>query len=720
MANFYDKNQNTSLRPDTPVRYLSGVGAKRAGQLAGMGIETVRDLLYHFPRAYQHRGDVHTLAEGKLGEVGAFILTVSAAPVSARLKGRLTLTKMSAFDETGKCDITFFNQAYLRDVFPVGSTFRFWGKLERRKGRFQLTSPDYEPYYDGLSLPEFKPVYPLTEGITQKYISKIISAALEQITGIEQMDILPDKVRVKYALPELRRALGDIHNPEDYSSMEKARRRFVFEELYIFALGIMLTKKQIQAGKAPVFANTDTREFEKALPFPLTRAQKRVISEIAADVGNKDAVPMSRLVSGDVGSGKTVCAAAAAYMALKSGYQAAIMAPTEILAHQHYEDLKPLFEKFGFGCELLTGSTPAAKKREIRAALAAGRLPLVIGTHALLTSGVEFACAGLFVTDEQHRFGVMQRAALAEKGVDAHVLVMTATPIPRTLALILYGDLSLSQVDEMPPGRQKVLTFLVDESYRERMTGFIEKQALEGRQVYIVCPSIEGDSENEEGTVGIEYDGHSGQTSVPVLKNAVDYEKTLKAALSPKIKTALMHGRLPAVEKERIMESFAKGEIQVLVSTTVIEVGVNVPNATLMIVENAERFGMSQLHQLRGRVGRGKYKSWCILVSDTQNEVALERLNAMTETSDGYLIAQKDLALRGPGDFFPSHSGKARQHGAAGTFLSAKCADMNDLRSAFDAAAQTVEKDPLLEKAENRPAHSALEELFEIRTATLN
>lgn len=714
-----------SLNFDTPVRYLSGVGEKRAEQLEKLGIRDIKSLLRHFPRAYQHRGNIRPLSEARDGEIGAFLLTIGSEPKSARLKGRMILTKCSAFDESRSCVLTYFNQPYIKDVFKVGSTFRFWGKISIRAGRIELSSPDYEPYYEGRPLPEFTPLYPLTKGITNKYLSKIIDTALSALTVDEKDDPLPADIRQKAQLCDLDWSLRAIHRPANYDMMDRSRRRFVFEELFNFAIGVSMQRKETAETRAPIFAKTDMEPFLSAVGFELTGAQKRVISEIEADVTDDSGLQMCRMVSGDVGCGKTVCAAAAVWMTVSNGYQTAVMAPTAILATQHYNDLSALFGRLGYRVELLCGSTSAAKKRKIYTDLADGTLPIVIGTHALISSGVEFKKAGLFVTDEQHRFGVMQRAELSRKGegeLSAHTLVMSATPIPRTLALILYGDLDVSRVDEMPPGRQKVSTFTVDESYRARLNGFIRKQAQEGHRTYIVCPAIEAQEKDEDGSVsgsivGLDY--RAGQEDQPVLKSAVEYAEELRTHVFPDLRVELMHGRMKPAEKDDVMSRFAAGEIDVLVSTTVIEVGVNVPEATLMVVENAERFGLSQLHQLRGRVGRGKDKSWCILVSDSKGETAKARLKTMCETNDGYKIAQKDLELRGPGDYFASEDG-ARQHGQHPLALSAMCSDMDDLRLAFECAAETVKNDPTLSLPENAALAEEMKGFFAASTGTMN
>ncbi|MBE6574309.1 MAG: ATP-dependent DNA helicase RecG [Ruminococcaceae bacterium] len=705
-----------NINTASSVRYLPGVGEKRAATLANMGIYTIRDLLYHFPRAYQHRGDVRLLGEMDDGDTASFILTVASQPRTATLKNRMTLTKFTAVDESGMCNITFFNQNYVSKIFNVGEDYRFWGKLSRKGNTLSLNSPSFEPCVEGKPLPEFFPIYPLSGSLTQKYMAKIIAAALEVAKKDKMPDILPYGIVEEHSIPSLNFCLCAIHNPSSYEMLEAARKRFIWEELYTFALAISMSKNKTKEGNAPVFAKVDMEEFYSVFPFDPTGAQRRVIAEAENDMCNKSGVGMSRLICGDVGSGKTMCAAACMFMAVRNGYQCALMAPTEILATQHYNDLGVIFAKLGIRCELLCGSTTAAQKRVIKKSLKDGSIDCIIGTHALLTKDVEFKAPGLIITDEQHRFGVMQRAALGDKGKGSHILVMSATPIPRTLALIMYGDLSLSYIDEMPPGRKKVSTFTVDESYRERMNGFIEKQSLEGRQTYIVCPAI--DSEEDEGLVGLDYDPEK-EKNTPKLKNATEYAENLQK-LMPKVKVALMHGKMKPKEKDEVMAAFAKGEIDVLVSTTVIEVGVNVPNATLMIVENAERFGLSQLHQLRGRVGRGQHKSWCILVSDTGNPVSAARLEVMTKTNDGLEISKKDLELRGPGDFLPDKSGSARQHGGFSFKVASFCDNTGHLERAFEYAQKTLADDPLLQKIENLPAKALVTGYFGIISNAVN
>lgn len=678
------------------IRKLYGVGEVRAAAYAKVGVHTVRDLLFYFPRAYENRGDVCLL--GATGEdiKSAVILTVATQPKSFRVRRGMDLLKFRAFDDSGSCTVTFFNQNFLKDKFPIGSTFRFWGKVEREGRGFAMTSPAYEPYDEQTPLPDLYPVYPLTEGLSQKQIQKDMAAAL-MLAREGLADSLPDDIRRQHGLCTLSFALCNIHEPEDYKSLAIAKRRLIFDEFFMFALGLATANKTQRAPGAPVCPDGDVSPLLRMLPYELTGAQQRAIAQVRSDMAGN--IPMRRIIVGDVGCGKTVCAAAAMYIAVKNGRQAALMAPTEILARQHYADMAPLFERLGIECRLLVGATPAAEKRRIKAALSAqgeGRLDVVIGTHALISDGVEFAAPGLVVTDEQHRFGVAQRATLADKSKSAHVLVMSATPIPRSLALVMYGDLDISRIDEMPPGRQRVDTFAVDESYRSRLDKFIDRLCGEGGQVYIVCPAIE-ERECEDNEISLAdvtlFDRALEQQ--PPLKAAEVYARELAERL-PHLRVGLIHGRLSAAEKDAVMQSFSNGECQVLVSTTVIEVGVNVPNACLMIVENAERFGLSQLHQLRGRVGRGTRKSYCVLVSDAKGETARRRLETMRTTYDGYLIAETDLAMRGPGDFVGSGDGSIRQSGGVNFRLAGQCDDTELMSKATEAARSLLDVDPAL------------------------
>ena len=672
------------------ITVLPGVGSVRAKALSMLEIYTVEDLLLHFPRAYQNRGDVKTIMEAaQSGEKCAMILTVGSEPRSVQLKNHKTLTTFTLFDDTGKITSLWFNQTFIRQVFHVGATFRFWGKVTRGSRGWEISSPEFEPVSKLHPLPDLMPIYPLTAGITQKFLQNLIALALSSL-DIAPEERIPASIRQKQGLCSRGEAFVKIHRPGDFKELSEARNYFIFEELYEFALGIAGAKRERRRLVAPVFAITDEMRsiFRKNLPFTLTAGQEEAIADVERDFASGFA--MRRLISGDVGSGKTVCAAAAVYIAAQNGYRSALMAPTEILARQHYADLTKLFAPLDIRVGLLVGSLTAAAKRKVKAEAAVGEIDLLVGTHALLSEGVELPKCGLIITDEQHRFGIAQRNALAgiTEGT-VHNLVMSATPIPRTLALVLYGDLDVSSIRTMPPGRKKVSTFLVDDTYRTRMEGFIEKQAAEGHQSYIVCPSIEARDEEDEGAL-VGLDGHK-MDKTP-LHNAVEYAESL-AARHPELKIGVLHGKMRGAEKDKIMARFASGEVQVLVSTTVIEVGINVPSATLMIVENAERFGLSQLHQLRGRVGRGDAKSWCILVSDTENQDAKARLTALCDTTDGYEIAEFDLKQRGPGDFFPpvgEGAPSGRQHGQLRFRLASLCDDMNLLQAAFAAAEETL------------------------------
>ena len=685
------------IKYDDRLTVLPGVGEKRASELAALHVFTVGDLLCHFPRAYQNRGQITRLVDAAaVGERCAMLLTVGAEPTSAEIKRGMTIARFPAFDESGRITVQFFNNKFVKSIFRVGGIFRFYGKIEKFRGRFVLTSPEYEAVSPGKALPDYFAVYPLAKGLTQKLMQKLIASALEMLDP-NLPEPICDDYRKRLGLCGRREALFAIHRPGSPQELEKARNYFIFEELYTFALGVLGEKKQRADRSAPVIAceKKTLDGFLSRLPFAPTGAQRRVIDEIAADM--RSGRPMNRMVCGDVGCGKTVCAAAAAAFAVADGYQCAMMVPTEILARQHFDDLSEMFEGTGVRVSLLVGSLTPAKKKQVQKQIAAGETDLVIGTHALISDNVAFKKCGLVITDEQHRFGLAQREALAAgsglDGMFAHVLAMSATPIPRSLALVLYGDMSLSAVDEMPPGRQKVSTFLVDESYRERMEGFVLKQAKEGRQTYIVCPSIDDDGEDEEDSDGglVDIFGRPvGPVGGKKLRSAVGYAAELAAA-HPGLAVGCLHGRMKASEKDRVMSDFAEGRLDVLVSTTVIEVGVNVPNATLMIVENAERFGLSGLHQLRGRVGRGKYKSWCILVSDDPGEEAKERLETLCKTNDGFAIAETDLKMRGPGDFIPAELGGRRQSGQLRFRLASLCDNTDMLLAAFSLAGEAVE-----------------------------
>ena len=684
----------------TPVLKLNGIGKARAEKLEKLGIVTLRDLIYYFPRAYENRGDVKTLGMHDTEAPHSYVLTVATEVHSALVKKGMTISKFKAFDESGSCEVVFFNSPFVKDVFHIGSTFRFFGKTSFSKTRrLVLTAPKYEPVIDGVDLDEFTPIYSLTDGISSKMLEKHIKTAIDELLP-SIVDPMPEDIRIKYSLPTLAYAIRNIHFPKDRDAIARAGRRLAFDEMLYFALGISMTASKRELGEGVSFGKCSLEKFVSALPYELTGAQKNAINDIYKDTVlrrvNGKTPAMSRILIGDVGSGKTVCAAAAVYIAFASGYQSAIMVPTEILAHQHYEDLSALLGMLGMKVKLLTGSTTAAAKRKIYEDIACGSVDVVVGTHALLSDKVVFNKLGLIVTDEQHRFGVAQRAVLKEKQNKAHMLVMSATPIPRTLALALYGDLDISKIDELPKGRQAVDTFVVNEEYRSRLNSFIQKQVSIGGQCYIVCPAID---ESEDAASEYVFDNGLLSKNSLDLKYVVKYTEELKKAL-PDLNIAALHGKMKAKEKEEIISSFAAGKIDVIVSTTVIEVGVNVPNASLMVIENAERFGLSQLHQLRGRVGRGSRKSYCVLVSDAKYEIAKERLNVMKSTNNGFEIADKDLLLRGPGDFLSSkNDNNLRQSGGFEFKMASICSDGDLFNNAFSAAKEMLATDPELSMA---------------------
>lgn len=688
--------ENRNLK-NISVGALYGVGKVKRDAYSRVGVESVQDLLEYFPRSYENRGDVCLLCQARQDIKSAVILTVATNPRVHLIRRGMSLLKFRAFDESGSCEIIYFNQDYLRDKFPIGATFRFWGKVELDKGKYSMSSPIAEPYIESQPLPPYTPIYRLTDGLSQKQISQNMSAALDMAKD-SLCDYMPSDILEKYGLISLYDSLSAIHNPKDQLTLGQAKRRLVFDELFTFALGMSMSAKTVvREDNAPQMKDTDIAPLLSMLPYTLTGAQARAIADISRDMRSN--IPMARILIGDVGSGKTICAASAMYIAVKNGYQACLMAPTEILATQHYNDLYPLFERLGIKCALLTGSLTPSKKAKLHSLIATSddnlRIDIVIGTQALISDKVEFYKPALNIADEQHRFGVNQRAALLQKAKRTHTLVMSATPIPRSLALVIYGDLDVSKIDEMPKGRQRVDTFLVDESYRERLDGFIRKIVNEGSQVYIVCPAVEeAELPDDELDLFEIFDSDKK----PPLKAAVGYAKELSERL-PDLKISFVHGKLKTKEKDEIMNAFAKGEIQVLVSTTVIEVGVNVPNATLMIVENSERFGLSQLHQLRGRVGRGSKKSYCILVSGTKSknqlsESSKKRLDTMCRCYNGFDIAEEDLKQRGPGDFLCMNThASIRQSGDIYFKLADMCEDATLMENAFAEARDLICRD---------------------------
>ncbi len=679
------------------IRFLKGVGEKRAQALQRLGVTDLRSMLCCFPHRYEDRRKTFCIAEAPPEENICVCAMIASEPQLHRIRRGMELIKVRAVDDTGALELTFFNQSYLRSQLVPGESYRFYGRITGAHSRRSMVNPVFESEASpGFVTGRIVPVYPLTAGINQGFMMKTALLALEAAEDTFP-DYLPAAVLRSNGLAQARYAYHNIHFPESMEALELSRRRLIFEEFFVLACALRLMGRLKRQRSGPCITAPPLERFFSALPFRPTGAQRRAAEQIMADM--QSGLAMNRLVQGDVGSGKTLVAAAAAWAVCSAGRQAALMAPTEILAAQHYATMSYLLTPLGIRVALLTGSMRAKEKRTVLEGIRSGSVQLIVGTHALISEDVVYDQLSLVITDEQHRFGVKQRSALADKSSSPHVLVMSATPIPRTLALMLYGDLDVSIIDELPPGRQKVDTFAVNSSYRPRLERFIEKLVAEGRQVFVVCPRIDEDEENN-GT--------------EKLRSAEEHTAYLSGAL-PNIRTACVHGRMKEKEKDRIMSDFVDGNIDVLVSTTVIEVGVDVPNAALMIIENAERFGLSQLHQLRGRVGRGKHKSYCVLVSDAKNSEAKARLSALCKTNDGFALAEEDLRMRGPGDFFG-----ARQHGLPEMHIADLCTDTNLLTSAQSAAETVLLDDPTLKKAENRPLLDRLQELFDLNSGTMN
>ncbi|MCI7126202.1 MAG: ATP-dependent DNA helicase RecG [Agathobaculum sp.] len=652
---------------DDSVQFVKGVGPKKAKLLEKLHIATLRDMLETYPRDYEDRS--HPVRIADITEEGKYAVraVVGVEPKVSRIRKGLTLVKCTVFDESGTLAVTYFNNPYAAAQLRVGQEYLFYGRVQGTGRARVLVSPQAEKMAGGEDSPgRIVPVYPLTAGLTQRDMARVAQAALAAVPG-EWPDPLPMVLRARYRLPDAAEALGAIHAPRTLDDVTEARRRMVFEELFLLCCGLQQLKERRRGEDGIPFAPVDNGwAFWDALPFAPTGAQRRAIGEICADCASGR--PMNRLVQGDVGAGKTVVAAALCALAARSGWQAAFMAPTEILAAQHAETLSALLGKLNLSVTLLTGSMTAAQRRAALAAIETGAAQVVVGTHALIQQSVTFHRLGAVIADEQHRFGVAQRAALAAKGHTPHTLVMSATPIPRTLALIMYGDLDVSVLDETPPGRRPVETYAVGKNMRKRITAFIDKQLEAGGQVYVVCPLV------EEGETG--------------LKSAEQHAKDLQAAL-PHRRVAVLHGRMKNADKERVMRAFAAWEYDVLVATTVIEVGVDVPNANLMVVEDADRFGLSQLHQLRGRVGRGARQSYCVFFGADKGETARARLKTLCRTNDGFEIARADLAQRGPGDFFGR-----RQHGLPALHVADLAADLALMQSAREEAEAILAADP--------------------------
>lgn len=668
----------------TDIKYLKGVGSVRAEAFQKLSVGTVGALLRCYPRAYEDWSEVYPIREAPFDTNVCIKGIVCDSPTKIRIPGGTLLFKTSITDGNGLVNLTFFNNKYIQNMLKEGEEYYFFGKITQSKfGSREMASPVFSTAKEAAGI---KPVYPQTAGLNSKLIAKCVRNALDSIEKIPEslpVDIISDN-----SLCSLDFAIRNIHFPESYEALEKARNRLIFEELFVLQLGLLSMKSKTQTLKTDCVASKDfTEEFFSLLPFEPTSAQKRAVGEALADM--KSGEPMNRLLQGDVGSGKTAVAAALIYTCVKNGWQCAMMAPTEVLAEQHMRTFEKFFSGTGISVDLVTGSMKKSKKNAAKARLISGETDLIIGTHALIQGDVGFKRLGLVITDEQHRFGVAQRSSFAAKGDNPHIYVMSATPIPRTLAMIMYGDLNVSVLDELPPGRKEVETFCVDTTYHERIYKYIKKHLDAGFQGYIVCPLVEeGENDND-------------------LISAEKYCKDLSATTFRDYRVGLLHGKMKPREKDEIMRKFSSGEIQLLVSTVVIEVGVDVPNAAIMVIENAERFGLSQLHQLRGRIGRGSEKSTCILVSDAKGDEAKQRFETMCSTSDGFKIANVDLEMRGPGDFF----GK-RQHGLPKLRLADVMTDTHLLMRAQSCAQSVIADDRDLSKEENRRLRKQVDTLF--------
>lgn len=672
------------MNSKSPIEELRGVGPKRAKLYRKLNVNTVGDLVYFYPRNHIDLTDIKYALQCPDDTPCCLKVTVLSKEPPRHVRKGMTVFRLTATDQSSMIYITLFNNKYLFDSIEVGKEYIIYGKLSSIGRRREMTSPIISPFTPDSTM---KPIYRLTAGLTSNMIATNVREALS-IVNPSVADYLPADIRRKFGLCHISFALTNIHFPKDPVSLEAATRRLCFEELLIVQLSLLRLKHKSSQLSSNPLKPAQMSEFYLSLPFTPTNAQKRAIDDCLSDMSKSH--PMNRLIQGDVGSGKTLVAAAAAYCCYKNGYQAAMMAPTEILASQHAKTMEKFLSPFGIRVGLLTGSMKASEKKAVLAGIENGDINFAVGTHALLTGKVAFKNPALVITDEQHRFGVEQRAVLSQKGCGPHTLVMSATPIPRTLSLIIYGDLDLSIIDELPAGRTPIDTFLIDSRKRERAYGFIKKQIEEGRQAYIVCPLIENEEETESELLSVK-----------------EYGEKLKKSL-PDVRIGILHGKMKPAEKEAVMADFRDGKTDILIATTVVEVGVDVPNSVVMMIENADRFGLSQLHQLRGRVGRGKYKSYCILVSDNTSAESQSRLKIMCATSDGFKIAQEDLKLRGAGDLIG-----VRQHGLPSLKLEGMYADSELIKLAREAGNELLQNDPLLEANENRFLRKKVEQMLE-------
>lgn len=669
------------------VQYIKGVGPNRVKLLNLLGIYTIEDLISYYPRAYQDRSKIKKIEELQEGEE-ALIEAVTLSGVSTfKLRRNMSVSKVQVQDDTGRCLITWFNQDYIKSTIHAKEKYKFYGKVTKKIGQTEMTSPVFDKEGENKNTGKIIPVYPTTKKLSENAIRQAIENALMLVEN-ELEDNLPEYIKKEYELENLETAVKQIHFPTDFNSLTEARKRLVFEELLTFQLALLSLKNQYDNEIRGIKYSKQVKMSDviNTLPFKLTKAQLKVLEEIDQDMESDK--PMNRLLQGDVGSGKTVVAMISAYKAVKSGYQVALMAPTTILASQHIVNFNKILNQFGIKCELLVSSLTKKQKNIVLDKLKNGEIDIIIGTHALLQENVEFKKLGLVVTDEQHRFGVKQRSIIAGKGNNPDILVMTATPIPRTLAIIVYGDLDISVIDELPPNRKKIDTVAVKENMSDRIISFIKKNVDEGRQAYIVCPFVDENEEMED------------------VKSVEKLAESYKDEIFKDYKVEILHGKMKPKEKDKIMQDFKENKISILISTTVIEVGVDVPNANIMVIENAERFGLAQLHQLRGRVGRGEYKSYCILKYNSNSGRVRERMKIMTETEDGFKIAEKDLELRGAGEFFGT-----RQHGLPEFKIANIFEDIKILKQVQELALKIEMQDAKLEKEENKPLKKIVEKI---------
>lgn len=622
-----------------PITSLKGIGEKTAALYHKLNIFTIDDLIRHYPRDYEEWRDIVKIGELRANQVHAVRAMVISAPQTVHIRKNMTITTMRVKDDSGACDVTYFNMPYIKNNIQTGKQYIFRGRVILKNNRITIDQPKIvSPHEFAQNVNRLSPIYPTTKGLTIAAITKAVRMAIDILNVGE--DYIPETMRMEYGLPDLKTALSGIHFPENRDAMLAARKRIVFEEFLFFIVSVLFLKDMAtqEINDAPMMRIDACQDFIDRLPYALTDAQKKVWAQIESDLCSTHL--MNRLIQGDVGSGKTIVAILAMFLCVMNHHQAAFMAPTEVLARQHYESVLKLIEDYGLPLKpvLLTGSLTAKEKRRAKESIVLGTCNVIIGTQALLQEDVDFYDLRLVITDEQHRFGVKQREKFAQKGVQPHILVMSATPIPRTLALILYGDLDISVMDELPENRLPIKNCVVNTDYRRKAYAFIAKEVAKGRQAYVICPMVE---ENEE-LMGDQ----------PVLENVIEYTEKLRKALPDTVRIEYLHGQMNPKAKNYVMEEYAAHHIDVLVSTTVIEVGINVPNATVMLVENAERFGLAQLHQLRGRVGRGKDQSYCIFITTSNQNDTMERLQVLNKSNDGFFIASEDMRLRGPGDLF--------------------------------------------------------------------